>query len=337
MVSNISRKITEDELKSKLARFGKIRGLEFRHDGDSRGVATVTFSSPEAAETVLKEEAIFVNNKRLDIQPWKPYTVSRSTRVEPSQDDEDVVPYRLHVRNLGYSTSPKDLKRYFGQFGEVEEAWVVDDPQTGKPKGVGYVQFKSQESAARAMKHELHTLDGRTIYPHFAKLSAEFNLGQGLSATRLHLSNVPSDMSSKDIRKHFAKFGNIVDLYLVPEREGRSSGVGFVEYGTHKEAATCIRETRHIIGDAEVIVSYARLRAGEGGQPAPSTPAPAFPSVFNSNPAAFPNMPFFSPMMANPFLFPATQRLAAAAAMGAGMRFPYPNSAPTRNKAPRLR
>ena len=71
---------------------------------------------------------------------------------------------RIYVGNLPYSADNEQLTQTFGTFGEVTEATVVTDRDTGQSKGFGFVQM-SDDAAARNAIASLNgtTLGDRTI------------------------------------------------------------------------------------------------------------------------------------------------------------------------------
>lgn len=58
---------------------------------------------------------------------------------------------KLYVGNLPYSVDSEKLKELFASFGEVEEAVVIEDRQSGRSKGFGFVTFKDDEAAKKAI------------------------------------------------------------------------------------------------------------------------------------------------------------------------------------------
>jgi len=71
---------------------------------------------------------------------------------------------KLFVGSLSWNTTDEGLLQAFEQFGEVTEAKVITDRETGRSRGFGFVTFAEDESAENAMKTLDGTeLDGRTI------------------------------------------------------------------------------------------------------------------------------------------------------------------------------
>ena len=48
---------------------------------------------------------------------------------------------KLFVGGLPYHTTDKSLKEHFSVFGDIEEAVVITDRQTGKSRGYGFVSI----------------------------------------------------------------------------------------------------------------------------------------------------------------------------------------------------
>ena len=58
----------------------------------------------------------------------------------------------IYVGNLPYSTSSDDLQEVFSSFGEVSAARIVNDRETGRPKGFGFVDMPNDAEARAAIE-----------------------------------------------------------------------------------------------------------------------------------------------------------------------------------------
>jgi RNA recognition motif-containing protein len=71
---------------------------------------------------------------------------------------------RLFVGGLAWATDDASLKEAFEAHGEVTDARVITDRESGRSRGFGFVTFTSEESAKAAMDAMNGTqLDGRAI------------------------------------------------------------------------------------------------------------------------------------------------------------------------------
>ena len=71
---------------------------------------------------------------------------------------------KLFVGNLSWNTRDEGLYEAFSQFGEVSEAKVILDRETGRSRGFGFVTFATDEAGDDAISGmDGQDLDGRTI------------------------------------------------------------------------------------------------------------------------------------------------------------------------------
>ncbi|KAL2477149.1 RRM domain-containing protein [Forsythia ovata] len=74
------------------------------------------------------------------------------------------VEFRCFVGGLAWSTSSESLEQAFSQYGVVVDSKIVNDRETGRSRGFGFVTFKDEQSmrdAIEAMNGQ--DLDGRNI------------------------------------------------------------------------------------------------------------------------------------------------------------------------------
>jgi len=71
---------------------------------------------------------------------------------------------KLFVGGLSWGTTDATLRTAFEQFGEVTEARVIMDRETGRSRGFGFVTFSDNEAGTQAVaKMDGANLDGRTV------------------------------------------------------------------------------------------------------------------------------------------------------------------------------
>ena len=59
---------------------------------------------------------------------------------------------KLYVGNLNFRTTGDELRDLFSQAGEVESASVVEDRDTGRSRGFGFVEMATAEGATAAIE-----------------------------------------------------------------------------------------------------------------------------------------------------------------------------------------
>lgn len=71
---------------------------------------------------------------------------------------------KLYIGNLAWKTSTESLKSAFSAFGNVEDAIVMTDRETGRSRGFGFVTFSTDSEAQAAIEAMSgKDLDGRNI------------------------------------------------------------------------------------------------------------------------------------------------------------------------------
>ena len=59
---------------------------------------------------------------------------------------------KVYVGNLPFSVDSDKLKELFASYGEIEEAIVISDKFSNRSKGFGFVTFKDDETAKKAIE-----------------------------------------------------------------------------------------------------------------------------------------------------------------------------------------
>jgi RNA recognition motif-containing protein len=86
----------------------------------------------------------------------------------------------IYVSNLSFNVQDEDLKEFFTPYGEVTSAKVINDRETGRSRGFGFVEMSDDAGAKKAIA-ELNdaTVDGRTIKVMEAKPKEDKPRGGG--------------------------------------------------------------------------------------------------------------------------------------------------------------
>jgi len=66
---------------------------------------------------------------------------------------------KVYVGNLPFGVDDAKLKEIFSSYGEIEEASVITNKFNGRSKGFGFVTFKDQANAQKAISE----MDGKTV------------------------------------------------------------------------------------------------------------------------------------------------------------------------------
>ena len=77
---------------------------------------------------------------------------------------------KLYVGNLSFDTSSNELQTLFAQAGTVESVSLIEDRETGRSRGFGFVEMStSDEGAAAIQKFDGQEVGGRALKVNAAK------------------------------------------------------------------------------------------------------------------------------------------------------------------------
>ncbi len=91
---------------------------------------------------------------------------------------------KLFIGNLSFNINSEGLKELFAKYGEITDAVVISDRDTGRPKGFGFVTFANADDAQKALEMNGQDADGRPLAvsiarPREDKPRGNFNRGGG--------------------------------------------------------------------------------------------------------------------------------------------------------------
>ena len=105
--------------------------------------------------------------------------VSKSSVLD-AHSERLVMSKKLFVGSLSWNTDDHQLRTAFESFGEVTDAKVISDRDTGRSRGFGFVTFADSQAADTAIeKMNGSNLDGRTINVNEARERAPRGGGGG--------------------------------------------------------------------------------------------------------------------------------------------------------------
>jgi RNA recognition motif-containing protein len=65
----------------------------------------------------------------------------------------------IYVSNLSFNVQDEDLREFFAPYGEVTSAKIINDRETGRSRGFGFVEMSDDAASKKAIAE----LDGATV------------------------------------------------------------------------------------------------------------------------------------------------------------------------------
>ncbi|NTS43736.1 RNA-binding protein [Flavisolibacter sp. BT320] len=70
----------------------------------------------------------------------------------------------IYVSNLSFNVQDEDLREFFTPYGEVTSSKIINDRETGRSRGFGFVEMSDDEASRKAIAElDGATVEGRTI------------------------------------------------------------------------------------------------------------------------------------------------------------------------------
>ena len=87
---------------------------------------------------------------------------------------------KLYVGNISFDTTEQDLEELFGEVGTVESANIINDRDSGRSRGFGFVEMSSKQEGNDAIEQfNGKEINGRSLVVNEARQREERSGGGG--------------------------------------------------------------------------------------------------------------------------------------------------------------
>lgn len=165
-------------------------------------------------------------------------------------------PLRLYLGGIPLHCQESDLRKHFGQYGEVLCSGINKNKE-GHPRGCGYVVLGSRNldcDAKRIIELD-HAILGKKIeVKRYVECEKERQrILQEDNEKAVHVCGLPLEATESDISNYFCKFGKIDRAYIIC-KDGKSRGFGFIRF-LCPGSADKVLAREHFILDKKIGVS----------------------------------------------------------------------------------
>ncbi|CAK7222740.1 Phosphatidylinositol-3-phosphatase SAC1 [Sporothrix bragantina] len=159
----------------------------------------------------------------------------------------------VFVQQLAARLRTRELKEFFEKAGPVAEAQIVKDRVSNRSKGVGYVEFKSEDTIPAALQLTGQKLLGIPVIVQVTEAEKNRQVrnttdaptngnGAGVPFHRLYVGNIHFSITESDLRNVFEPFGELEFVQLQKDDTGRSRGYGFVQFRDSSQAREALEK-----------------------------------------------------------------------------------------------
>jgi len=192
-VRNLPYTVTQASFREFFSQFGTVIEAVIIMDKNtsaSKGFGFVTYDTVEAANACLLEPTKDIDGRQIfvNLAAKKDGLALGGVATTPGavgRRDEDNTLRKLFVWSLSYETTSQQLLDFFKSFGEVTEAVVLTNRDSGTSKGYGFVTMGTQEAAQAALSEPVKQMSGRSIHVKLAAASDGKHAGSASSGGTL--------------------------------------------------------------------------------------------------------------------------------------------------------
>lgn len=151
-IGGLNWETDEEGLKKYFSKYGNVTELRIMRDGTtgrSRGFAFLTFEEPKSVDEVVKTQHI-LDGKVIDPK-----------RSIPREEKDKTG--KIFVGGIGSDVRPKEFEEFFAKYGNIIDAQLMLDKDTGRSRGYGFITYDSPEAVDRVASNKYLEFKGRNI------------------------------------------------------------------------------------------------------------------------------------------------------------------------------
>lgn len=139
----------------------------------------------------------------------------------------------LIVNYLPQSMTDENFRVLFAKHGDIRSARIIRNKNTGYSYGFGFVDYFRLEDAERAIE----SLNGVVLGNKKIKVSFARPSSDEIKNANLYVTNMPANISEKEVRALFSQCGEIIQCRLL----GNRLGSAFILFNLNEQAKCAIK------------------------------------------------------------------------------------------------
>ncbi|KAI8985458.1 hypothetical protein BDB01DRAFT_842909 [Pilobolus umbonatus] len=151
-IGGLNWETTDESLHRYFSQFGEVVECVVMRDPTthrSRGFGFLTMKENSAIDKIVSQEH-HLDGKRIDPK-----------RAVP-RDEQDKTE-KIFVGGISPDVNEEEFREFFSQFGNVIDATLMTERDTGRPRGFGFITFESSDGVEQALSKGILTIKDKTV------------------------------------------------------------------------------------------------------------------------------------------------------------------------------
>ncbi|GAA5870160.1 hypothetical protein JCM8547_006905 [Rhodosporidiobolus lusitaniae] len=174
---NVEEDWLEDEVYAILGRGEGVSSIRIarNHQGRSKGFAFIEMQSPELAQQLVGTKPTIdgreVEFKASGSSTRKPVREPKDPQAYISQGPRNPPSQTVWLGNVAWAADEAALEKIFSRFGEILRIGQPKDFETGRSRGIAYIEYATMDAARAAVEHGFargFRVDGRPVRIDYA-------------------------------------------------------------------------------------------------------------------------------------------------------------------------
>lgn len=166
---------------------------------------------------------------------------------------------KLFVGGLNVETTEDGVRKYFEQFGTLNDCVVVMNQQLGRSRCFGFITYSTPQEADAAMAANPHVVEGHDVELKRAIAREDANNPDILAnVKKIFVGGVKDHIEAEHLTEYFSQFGVVEKAEIISDKQtGRKRGFGFVFFEDTDSATKAVLTKYHTISGNKVEVKKA--------------------------------------------------------------------------------
>ncbi|CAM6055876.1 unnamed protein product [Sphagnum tenellum] len=172
---------------------------------------------------------------------------------------------KVVVGGMPYYSTEDDIRDFFSECGTIEELDCMTFPDTGKFRGIGFITFKTEAAAERALALNGADMGGRFLKIELCKVKPKAESEKQVhheapkkvqGCTSAYIGNLAWDVTEADLRKFFKKCKIDAIRFALDKDSGEFRGFGHIDFADDESLEAAVKLDQQLVCGRPLKIAY---------------------------------------------------------------------------------